>query len=237
MARSMLGAGAIILMLLFTFGMSAKADENYDPYGTWNQKKVYLSPARHSDAGSRGECGTNNENNMAYNTAWHATNGWHYQDVYDNTSANRNLRGRGYKVQIGTTTYQDAVTNSNNWGATVHIPIHSNAAPSLPCSSTTASRFGTIVMYKDNSTAGSAFATELKNALGPKSPGTNDRTCKNSDTSCTTVYPLAELQTNAVSGYVESEFHSWTTGVNWINNYTWPWRIGMAVDTYLGYPR
>ena len=122
-------------------------------------------------------------------------------------------------------------------GATVHIPIHSNAAPSLPCNSTTTSRFGTIVLYKDNSTSGSNFATALKNAISPRSPGTGDRTCPNSDTSCTTVYPLAELQTNAVSGYVESEFHSWTTGVNWINDYSGPWRIGLGVDTYLGYPR
>lgn len=108
--------GIAILSAMLLPGRGARADEIYDPYNSWNGYKVYLSPARHSDAGNRGECGNNNENNMAYNSSWHATNGWHYNDVYNDTSAYRNLRARGYQVRIGTGTLQSAIDNSNAWG-------------------------------------------------------------------------------------------------------------------------
>jgi hypothetical protein len=229
--------GIAILSAMLLPGRGARADEIYDPYNSWNGYKVYLSPARHSDAGNRGECGNNNENNMAYNSSWHATNGWHYNDVYNDTSAYRNLRARGYQVRIGTGTLQSAIDNSNAWGANLHIPMHSNASGNTDCNTTNSSAFGTVVIYRDGNTNGQSLANQLKDKVGYKSPGTNDYTCYNPNHPCTLI-DLGELRLiNATAAYQESEFHNWWTGVNWINDYSWPWRMGWAIDQFLGYPR
>jgi hypothetical protein len=228
---------ALIATLSYVSADGAKADYLYEPYGTWNGFKIYLSPARHSDAGGRGECGGNNENTMAYNVANTATNGNYYDDLYNTTSQYRNLRARGYRVRIGNGTLRSAIDNSNAWGANLHIPIHSNADVAGQCTRTDASRFGTVTIYRYTSTNGAKFAGWLRDTVGPSSPGTRDYSCKNPGDPCTTI-DLAELrETYAVAGYLESEFHTWNTGVNWIKQAYWPWRIGWAVDGHLGYPR
>lgn len=209
----------------------------YNPYGTWNGYKVYLSPARHSDTGSRGECGGNSENTMAYNAALNATNGEYYNDVPDTSSVYRNLRARGYQVRIGRGTVRSAIDNSNAWGANLHIPMHSNADFTGQCSRTDASRFGTVVIYWHTSSGGPSLAASIRDIVGASSPGTNDFTCFNPGHPCTTIN-LGELrETSAVAAYIESDFHTWNTGVNWLNQPSWPWRIGWAIDSYLGYPR
>ena len=94
---------------------------------------------------------------------------------------------------------------------------------------------GTMVMYA--SSTGQSLATHINTWVGPASPGTNDKVCL--DTTCSTG-PLAELrQTNAASAYAELEYHTWNIGVNWIKSSQtqWAWRIGQAVDKYLGTPR
>src|SRR5918995_1839097 len=64
----LLAVAALAVALLTLLGLeNARADYIYQPYGTWNGKKIYLSPARHSDAGGRGECQGMNENHMAFN--------------------------------------------------------------------------------------------------------------------------------------------------------------------------
>lgn len=209
----------------------------YEPYGTWNGYRVYLSPARHADSGGRGECGTMGENDLAYWVAYDAANGEYYNDQYNPTSTLRNLRARGYRVRIGRGTLQSAIDNSNAWGADLHIPIHSNADVAGQCSRTTASRFGTVVIYWNTSSGGPALASQLRTTVGASSPGTNDYTCYNPGHPCTTI-TLGELRyTNAVAAYMETEFHTWTTGYNWIyNSPVWAWRIGWGVDEYLNYP-
>ena len=83
----------------------AESDLIYDSLSAWNGKKVYLSPARHSDAGGRGECtgssgmGSLNENTAAYRYAYYAASG-NYIGSSTSTDALRNLRTRGYKVRI-----------------------------------------------------------------------------------------------------------------------------------------
>ena len=79
----------------------ALADEYYYP-SVSNGKRIYMSPARHTDSGSRGECNGVGENDMAY---------WNSRDASTGSSAS--LTGRGYNVRLGTTTYQEAVNNSN----------------------------------------------------------------------------------------------------------------------------
>lgn len=230
-----LAAGALL-------AASAQAqDLIYDPYGTWNGKKIYLSPARHSDSGSRGECGGLDENTLAYYLAWDATNGNYYNDAYNSSSSYRNLRARGYRVRIGRGTLSSAISNSNAWGADLHIPLHSNADVYSQCGRTNASRFGTVVIYWHTSGGGPGLASDLLSTVGTSSgytsPGTNDYTCYNPGHPCTTI-TLGELRyTSAVAAYMESDFHTWNTGYNWLaNSQVWAWRIGWGIDLHLGYP-
>jgi hypothetical protein len=216
---------------------AAQADEFYYSYGTWNGKKIYLSPARHSDSGSRGECSGKSENDMAYSTARNGVNGDWYgdydSDYYDPNGGGRNLRARNYQIRIGTGTIYSAVDNSNAWGSDLHIPIHSNASGSGTCGG---SYGGTVTIYK--SSAGQAFAGQLRYTHEASSPGTNDLTCY-VGSSCTQASCLYELcSTTAVAGYLEADYHDWSGATGWLDaGYSWSWRIGWAVDRYLGYPR
>lgn len=201
----------------------AVADWNYNP-STWNGYRIYLSPARHSDTGMRGECASD-ENTMAQNVALGATGG-----------SGTNLLDRQYQVQVGTGTVASAIANSNAWGADAHIPIHSNARTES-CSTTNASVHGTVVIYHQSSTNGSVLAAQLRDRVGAVSPGTNDYKCKNPGDPCTTIN-LGELSnTVATAAYLETEFHTWNTGTSWIQQTGWKWRIGWAVDEFYGYPR
>ena len=232
--------------LLGTLGIpvaNAAADLIYNPLISWNGKKIYLSPARHSDAGRRGECrgsagmGTYDENTAAYRFAWYAASG-DWVGARKSTSPYRNLRLRGYKVRIGRGTVSSAIARSNAWGASVHIPIHSNARFES-CSNSTVSRHGTHVIYKSYGVnGGQGLSQRLKDAIGRASPGTNDLICHNSS-SCTRFNCLGELcNTVAKAAYLEREFHSWNRGARWLRNDHYnSWRLGWAVDGFLGYPR
>jgi hypothetical protein len=221
----------------------AQSDLIYEPISAWNGKKVYLSPARHSDAGGRGECvgsqgmGSLDENTSAYRFAYYAATG-NYVGSSTSTSIYRNLRARGYKVRIGRGTVSSAISNSNAWGATVHIPIHSNAR-SESCGNTDASKHGTHLIYKSyGATGGEGLSGHIKNTVGAASPGTNDLICHNSST-CTLFNCLGELcNTSAKAAYLEREFHTWNSGAKWISADEYnTWRLGWAIDLFLGYPR
>ncbi len=241
------GRAALFALATLIFGFSASAfaasDLVYNSISSWNGKKVYLSPARHSNAGSRGECGGSagmgslDENTAAYRFAYYAASG-DYVGSSKSTSAYRNLRLRGYKVRIGRGTVSSAISNSNAWGATVHIPIHSNAR-SESCGNNTASRHGTHVIYKSyGSAGGQGLSGHIKDTVGAASPGTNDLICHNSS-ACTAFNCLGELcNTSAKAAYLEREFHTWNKGAKWMktDHYN-TWRLGWAVDKFLGYPR
>lgn len=218
-------------------------DDTYSSIGTWNGKRVYLSPARHSDAGNRGECTTTagmynlDENSAAYRFAYYAATG-NYVGPEISNSSGRNLRSRGYRVRVGRGTLNSAIANSNSWGAHAHIPIHSNAPSREGCSDTNASRHGTVVIYKSyGRNGGEGLAGFLRDTVGPASPGTNDLTCHNSS-SCTSIDCLGELcQTNAKAAYLEREFHTWNRGAKWMRTDEFnSWRVGWAVDQFFDYP-
>lgn len=195
-----------------------------------NGKRIYLSPATHTDAGGRGECGGLNENDIAYWNSRLAT----YGDF--SSLGVRNLQQRGYTVRIGTGTIQSAINNSNSWGASAHIPIHSNA-PSSSCTTTDATRHGTMVIYRSGSTNGPLLADKLMKWVGGGSPGTNDFTCYNPGHPCSKV-DLGELRdTAAPAAYLEAEYHTWNTGTNFLWNEAWSWRVAAGVDEHFGYPR
>lgn len=224
-------------LLLWAIGPPAvAADDIYNPYGVWNGKRIYLSPATHPNSGSRGECLNQSENSMAYGLAYWAANTTTYNGQTNSTSEYRNLRSRGYLVRIGRSNYTQAVTNSNSWNATLHIPLHSNApGGTFSCSNTTASSWGARVMYQ--STADSELANDMKVGIGGATPGTSDRIC--TVPQCSSFTTLHELSApNAVAAYMETEFHTWNTGASFLGTpVNWAWRIGSGVDAYLNFPR
>lgn len=200
----------------------AEAGSAYYLHSNWNNYKVYLSPAYHygGNVGCDGYVEDSNSEG-APKIAREAASGY-----------GTDLLDRGYyiKVRWGVNA-NTKVSDSNAWGADIHIPIHSNAK-SQNCGASS-SYGGTIVMWQK--TSQQSFATTLKNAVGPASPGTNDYICY--APSCSSYSSLAELAgPNALAAYLEAEFHTYSLGVSWLRSRNWTWRIGMAVDQYLGYP-
>lgn len=206
---------------------TAEADTVFQPSVSWNGKIVYLSRACHdgNDGVPGGPCIPNtgcdnfNENYSSGQTIRAAING--------NTSGQLNLSLRGYRSILGDGTLSQNVANSNAAGADIHIPVHSNAK-SETCGNTTNSGHGTWGMYRY---AGQeTCANRIKNQLGEASPGTSDMIVYTTG--------LGELNNvNAVSCYIEAEFHTWRRGVDWLRAHDdWAWRIGYVVDLHLGYP-
>lgn len=95
-----------------------------------------------------------------------------------------------------------SINESNNWGADLHIPIHTNAFNGKVTG-------GTLVMlYSDNAENNKAGKAIL-DAVAKISPG--------SDYSLRYNPELAELNaTSAVATYLEVEFHDTQTGAKWI---------------------
>jgi hypothetical protein len=202
-----------------------------------NNFRIYISPARHSDAGRRGECDGKNENTMAFASAFYVARG-PSNSVYDGWELARGLVDRGFMVRIGTGNIESAIQNSNMWGADLHIVMHSNAnVGSINCDAADPQRFGTVVIYRASSTQGHRLAELLVRRLGPLSPGRTDYACPNPGHSCTQIN-LGELRrTNAVASYIESEFHSWRGGMVWLERTPdWAWHVAAAIDEFLGYP-
>lgn len=199
------------------------ADLSYNPYpGPWNGKKIYLSPARHKDAGGRGECNGNNENNIAFGIALNAV-------TYLTSS------GYNYQVHVGNGTLQSAISNSNAWGSNAHLPLHSNARNEVGgCANTTASVHGTNTIYRAGVGTSQLMAQKLLDNLGPQTPGTNDFICYNPGQPCTTIN-LGELGSVSAPyrAYSEVEYHTWTTGTNWLTGSaaTAGFKITLAVYT------
>ena len=213
----------------------AQADVTYDPVSgvDWNGYRIYLSPATHTDSGMRGECYLE-ENVNGFLAANNATNA-QFNDQH------KNLRERGYKVRIGNGTVNTAVLNSNSWGADMHIPLHSNARPNVPCAQSS-SAHGTWGIHEGNpfdeilAQELSQWIGEHEAGLGQASPGTGDRICHTQ--TCTGYGSLPEIrETNGLSAYMELEFHTWSTGATYLANANrWSWRIPAAIDTVLGSP-
>lgn len=202
---------------------TAAADVTYVP-DRWNGKVVYLSQACHD----RGDtvchtntgCGRFSENANSLRVAVSAAA---EQDPH-----HLNLLQRGYKVVRGNGLTKQNIANSNRVGADVHVPIHSNAISKSCESGFSASRYGTHVMYVSD--GGRQCAGIMANKVGAASPGTSDSRKYRTD--------LGELnQTNAVSCYLEQEYHVWNKGTSWMRDRsTWSWRIGASIDIYLDYP-
>lgn len=94
------------------------------------------------------------------------------------------------------------VSESNSWGAHLHIPIHTNAFNN-------ATTGGTLVMLYSMATENQKAGKTILDAVAPISPGPDYSLRVRSD--------LAELNsTKAIAVYLEVEFHDTKAGAEWI---------------------
>lgn len=211
-----------------------------------NGRRVFLSVACHdgNDLVSGGPCIDNTSCSYSENAG---SNSIAVEAVIGTARGYpgfNNLLERGYTVRVGRGTARNNISRSNSWttiwNSAVHIPIHSNAK-SENCTNTTLSGHGTLGMYNSQvsatgkpTSAGKTLADLLwQTTVGTHSPGTSDGPSIRND--------LGELKPDgveAVSAYLEAEFHTWNTGVTFLRDYrTWAWQIGNAVDSCFGKPR
>lgn len=95
-----------------------------------------------------------------------------------------------------------SISESNKWGADLHIPIHTNAYNGKVTG-------GTLVMLYSDSIENNKAGKAILEAVAPISPGSDYSLRYNSG--------LAELNsTNAMAVYLEVEFHDTTEGAKWI---------------------
>lgn len=152
-------------------------------------KKIYLSPS--------------NQNSNAYATG--NTNEMTQCDKIANATASA-LKRCGFDVKVGKSgdSMQNRCSESNSFGADIHMPIHTNAYNGSVTGGTRV-----FVLNSKNATIGNAV---LK-TLGAISPGTGDK--------LTYQTGLYEINVpNAVTVYVECEFHDTKVGSEWIRNNT-----------------
>ncbi len=95
-----------------------------------------------------------------------------------------------------------SISESNSWGADLHIPIHTNAYNGKLTG-------GTLVMLYANQSENNKAGKAMLEAVAPVSPGTDYSLRYNSS--------LAELKgTSAIAVYLEVEFHDTKEGAKWI---------------------
>lgn len=117
----------------------------------------------------------------------------------------------GYEVKKGSidTSYEQRVAESNDWGADVHQPIHTNAGGGD----------GTLVMCYTGCT-GNKYVKNVYNSVAVLSPGKDDGIKVRTD--------LAEItDTEAMCVYLECEFHDEADLAEWIIGHTT--EIGEAI--------
>lgn len=154
-----------------------------------NGKKIYLSPS--------------NQNSNTYATG--DTNEMEQCDKIAAATA-RALERCGFSVMVGKSgdTMQNRCSESNKFGADIHMPIHTNAF--------NGSYTGGTRVFCLNSTGKNACDSVLK-YLGAISPGTDDRMSYQEN-----LYEINKPKGLAI--YVECEFHDTTKGSDWIRTNT-----------------
>jgi hypothetical protein len=245
---ALINAAAAVVAALVAFPGSfgpAAADETLPPQIGNNGKKIYLSPAFHTDvAGARGECevpsGTaRKERDMASNLARRVADLKATRSVAGGTEivvANSGLMYRGFTTRIGNADFDINVSSSNSWNAHAHIPLHSNAGLNYACSNVTNNRnsAGAVVMYQSG--ASSTLANRIKFQLQAVTPGLNDKYCvPGAPDYCSGFSSLAELSADAgARAYSETEFHDWNAGVNFLvyERNLAALRIAIAIDNH-----
>lgn len=161
-------------------------------------KRIYLSPSNQID----NTYATGGTNEMAQ------------CDKIANATATA-LKRCGFDVKVGKSgdTMANRCAESNRFNADIHMPIHTNAFNSKVTG-------GTRIFCYSSAAENVNPAKAVLKTLGAISPGTADSVSYNKG--------LYEINTpNAVTVYVEVEFHDTKTGSDWIRNNTT--NIGEAI--------
>ena len=148
-------------------------------------KKIYLSPSNQNGNLYKGQ-GTN-EMEQCNRIA---------------EAAEKHLKRNGFEVKRAPKGQDmwDSIKESNEWGADLHIPIHTNAGGGE----------GTVVFVYSKGAANMKYATPIYNAVQAVSPGKTDYGVRE-------YAELAELNgTSATAVYIECEFHDNATLAKWI---------------------
>ena len=122
----------------------------------------------------------------------------------------------GFEVKTnykdGSNAMYERVAESNNWGADLHVCIHTNAFNGKVS--------GTRLMAYDTSGKGYKACKAIFNALAPITPGKSENI---------SAYPgLYEIRkVNAPTAYIECEFHDVPSVAKWIVEHTT--KIGEAI--------
>lgn len=156
--------------------------------------KVYLSPSSQKE--NAYATGNTNESAVCKKIA---------------TAAETALKRNDYTVKRGSTdkTVSQRVKESNEWGADLHVPIHTNAGGGD----------GTLVMCFTGNT-GNKYVKAIYAEVAALSPGKDDGIKVRTN--------LAEITgTKALCVYVECEFHDNTDLAKWIIDHTT--EIGEAI--------
>lgn len=222
---SLVGAIALCLSWFGVGGANAQTSDQtiYPPSNARNGQKVYLSQSCHNGTGST--CRENVGCNGYQENFWSSS--WASKAAQTLPPAGAGLVDRGYTVKLGRGTTQQNISNSNAWGATMHVPLHSNARE-LNCATNTPSYGGTWVLYR--SSQDQSFSNVMKGALAV-SPGSNDKIVYDTG--------LGELnQVDAPTAYMETEFHTWLHGTTFLGDpWQHSWLIALGIDQCRGYPR
>jgi hypothetical protein len=241
-ARRWWGARAAVLPVAFALLLGACHKSPYPEVtaetmtfggGTGHATRVYLSSPRHSSSGSRGECGWEENVNGRTANMWAAT---------ADTSSYQGLAGRSYLVYVSANARDDGYLlnrqESNNVGAQVHVPTHTNAN-GAGCGD--AAQY-VLVMFKEGDANSTGLRDQLLAKLDPVVPGHGN------SWNCLGV--LAECSANAAHvAYVELFFHTNKAATDWFMGphdgkcaETCGWQAGGrgladAIDDHLGNPR
>lgn len=213
------------------------ADRSYNERGqAFNGYRVYLSNPTHTNSGSRGELGWEENINGRHWSIYAANGSYLNGDI--STSQYRSLTSRGYRVVVSQNDRNGAFIanrdNSDNWGADVHLVTHTNAGGG--------DYFLVMIDDATNTSLDRTLSSELIARVGSATPGSDVEATDNSGYSSN----LAELRPAApYNAYVELIFHDNQSHVNWLGSGTnWgqavkfhTWRYGWAIDRTLGYPR
>ena len=213
------------------------SDQTYNERDrAFNGNRVYLSSPTHTDSGSRGELGWEENINGRHWNVYSANGNYLRSEV--STSQYRSLTSRGYKVVVSQNgrngDFLANRNNSDNWGADVHIVTHTNAGGG--------NYFLVMIDDATNTSMDRTLSSELAVRVGSGTPGSDVESTDNSGYASN----LGELTALApYNAYVELIFHDTQSHVDWLGSGTnWGqavkehgWRYGWAIDRTLGYPR
>ena len=157
-------------------------------------KKIYLSPSNQN--ANTYSYGSTNEMEQCNRIA---------------ECAEKHLLRNGYEVKraLKGQDMNKSISESNAWGADLHIPIHTNAGGGK----------GALVMVYSKETNNIKYAEPIYNALRAISPKGGGYGVRLGNEMTSGHYMPAELsKTKAIATYIEAEFHDNSDLAKWIIN-------------------